>query len=225
MKKLCALHLTFLFLLLTTNAYADSIFTSASGSMFGDSYSFLFTIEQDEAEASIFHATLQNTSSDSLAGALIDLLAFNLADPDPTLSTDFDIINITPDWQFVQTGNGGIQFDYTGVINAQSERIGPEESLLFDFDFDNDFALPENPYDLWLLAEETSGTGIGGGEISGQVAISFQSLGPPGEDGDGEGSDLLASNWRSVPVPEPATVLLIGLGLAGLIGIKRKVIL
>ena len=223
MRKLCLLHLVFLCLLAATDAKADSIFTSATGSLFGDRYAFQLTIEQDGIDASVFHANLQNTSTDSLAGALIDVLAFNLADPDPTLGTDFTIVNIDPDWQFAQTEKGGIQFDYTGVINDQRERIEPEESLLFDFDFDDDFVLPENPFDLWLLAEEARGTGIGGGEISGQVAVSFQNLGAPVEDGDGPGSDLLASTWGAVPMPEPSSVLLLGMGLAGLIGIRRKI--
>lgn len=195
-------------------AVALEITTSASGTMFGDSYGYTFTIE-DTADSSVFSATLTNDSSSSLSDALIDALAFNM-NPNLSLGSDFSIVNVSPTWTFSE-GSGGIQFDYVGERTTQDTRLAPGDSLTFDFVFA--VALPANPFDLWTTSAISSGAGIGGGEDFGQVAVSFQQLGI-----DGEGSDLLASNWTpTTSVPEPGTALLLGLGLLGLARARKHV--
>ena len=82
MKKLI---LTVLFCFcVVTSANALSISTSATGNFFDDSYGYTFTIDDT------YHATLENTSSSSLADALIDVLAFNM-NPNLIYGTDFTI--------------------------------------------------------------------------------------------------------------------------------------
>ena len=193
-------------------AQADVLLSaSASGNQFGDSYGFMFQVAND-ADASLFHVTLTNTSPDdgmpTGSDPLIDLLAFNLSG-DPVLGTDFDVTNVMPVWTF-SAGSGGIQFDYVGERTDQNTRLGIGDSLTFDLDFTSDVTDPQG---LFLNADSTAGTGIGGGTDVGQVAVSFQTLGLRGND-----SDLLATNYLIVPpsqivVPEPGILAIFSLGL------------
>jgi hypothetical protein len=185
-----------------------------------DNYGFEFKIEST-AQADIFKATLTNTSSTSLSGALIDLLAFNM-NPSLTLGTDFSILNVMPDWTF-SAGSGGVKFDYVGDADTPGDKIGPNQTLTFDLDFD--VALPADPFTLWTTADKSAGTGIGGGGDTGQVAVSFQQLGKKGQD-----SDLLVANWTynnggggggGGNVPEPASLALVGIGLMAF-GMARR---
>jgi hypothetical protein len=207
MKKV---FLLILFLLLSSSlaAHATLITTSGSDNFAGDDYSYLFEI--NVVNPSLANATLTNTSTNSLSGALIDLLAFNM---DATLGTDFTIKNISPTWVFAP-GNGGVEFDYVGERVAPGDRLAPDQSLTFDFEALGAFELTDT---LWTDTDSSFGTGIGGGEDFGQVAVSFQQLGS----GGGQ-SDLVASTWTSVSVPESATLILLGLGIAGVFGARRK---
>jgi len=210
-----------------TSAGCQSSGTDTSTSCdqsFQDNYSYNLNISST-TDASIFHATLTNTSSGSLADALIDALAFNM-NPNLQLGGDtskgdqFNIINITPNWSFNEITKGSIEFDYLGTSNQpKADRIAPGNSLAFDFKFYDLSLLPNDPFNLWLLSLDTSsGKGIGGGGDSGQVAVSFQQLGsindPCAKDKNditipaskkGECSDLLTSNWVTVAGTPPVT--------------------
>jgi hypothetical protein len=200
------------------NLFALSISTSGSGDSFGDTYSYEFLINDNNDQFDgIFDATLTNTS-ESQYEPLIWRLGFNLADPDPTLGEDFFIDNASPNWVFRQISRGGIQFDYTGdTIGDPGNRLLPGQALTFRMRFTNNDYITRG-FEIFTGGEESSGTGFGGGEDIGRIAVGFQQLGL-----NGEGSDLLASSgYTAAPVPEPSTILLMGFGLLGLVAVGRQ---
>lgn len=170
---------------------------------FLDYYGYYMSI--DSADNQLWNFSLTNTSTEY--DTLIDGFALNLDNDSFTVSA-FDPAS----WTFTEA-TGGVQFDYVGERGLPGDRLVMDQSLTFDFIF-------SEPVDetVWTETRESSGQGLGGGEDSGQIAVSFQQLGA-----DGEGSDLLASNWTTdgedpppPSVTEPGIAFLFGLGLIGL---------
>lgn len=65
--------------------------------------------------------------------------------------------------------------------------------------------------------------GLGGGGHNGDGRQDFsQSAGNGNTGGADNGSVLMTSSLLSVSVPEPVAVFLLGLGIAGLAGLRRK---
>jgi hypothetical protein len=213
-------------------SYGASLLTDASCNSTGDpespscdqgfeaDYSYEITLTQNNSDSSVFTFVLENTSSQTNPDALIDGFWFN-TNPDLDIGTDIVFSNFNPNtWTVTKvplTGPGSnVQFDFAGDPDSPADRLGVGETLEFTIDLADSLGTDPDDYsDIFFTAEESTGQGIGGGQDSGQVAVSFQQL------DDGEKSDLLTSNWRSAggggaEIPEPSSMLgLVAFGLMG----------
>jgi hypothetical protein len=215
------LAVLFSILVVIPNAQAVGISASGSGSEDGETYSFLFTITQEASHPDIFDAVLSNTSNSSQTSGRIDLLAFNI---DAIMGSNFAITYDNPDWSFASGGGSGYNyFDYTGSTGYSSRMLDPGESLTFKFDFVGSFVLPSDPYTLWTDTSESNGRYLPDGSRwdYGQVAVHFNHLGDWNND-----CATITANWdpHSNPVPEPSTVILLGVGLIGFLIAGRKAV-
>lgn len=188
--------------LITSSAHCPGVV--GCDTSFVDDYGYSMDIAS--ADGLLWNFTLTNEG----ASGVIDLFAMDM---DAVLGVDFSVANFDPaSWSFVAAA-GGIQFDYVGDSGTPFDRLDVGSSLTFDFLFDT--AVDTT---VWTNALPSLGTGIGGGEDFGQVAVSFQTLGAGGEYSDLVGGVWITQNSEPDPfdVPEPMPLALMGIGLIGL---------
>jgi len=122
------------------------------------------------------------------------------------------VIDIDQDGKFEK---GKYQKDYrTGIETLTYQQVGTDNSKAATMtpifvDYFVDPALYEDGDTTWLRARVTCNH------------TEWPKVGPYGELGQGETEDYQLT-FRAAPVPEPATMLLFGTGIAGLAGVIRR---
>jgi hypothetical protein len=160
---------------------------------------------------------------------------------DDTIATDTVRVTMDASDLYADEAITGMYINYTGVITditwttvfadtATSITSNNYDSHKADGDgyFDILFSWGQPGFDAGdIFIFDASASGItadlfnamsvpGGGSGTWTVAAHVQSI------GEGEDSGWMAGNPSSVPVPEPATMFLLGSGLVGLAGFRRK---
>lgn len=156
------------------------------------------------------------------------------------LQTGFDLVNGTTSYQpgdFALDVNGDSIFDY--AIDYTVNTDGSVDLSVYDVDEWTNTAIPAWQTIFEMSTGNLIGTGTGAygtgdfGNVDGGVSYVIEGSLDMNLFADWNGSDDITLQWTmgcgndvgtvtSAPVPEPATMLLFGIGLVGLSGLRRK---